>query len=431
MKVHTGLSTRFVTAQNAHQVGLLVTVEGERPPERPPINVSLVLDRSGSMSGEPLHAAREAALRFLGFLGPHDRVSVVTFDDAVRTEFGPGAGNDADAVEAVRRIRDGGTTNLSGGWLQGRTHVAAGLVQGTNRVVLLTDGLANQGVTEPQQLEQLARGAVDAGVSTTCIGFGGGFNEDLLRAMGTAGGGNFWYVEHTDQMGEIFAGEIEGLVALAAQNVTVELRLLHDAVAGVLFLQRLPVETPEANRWVVRLGDLYATSPRVLGLTLFVNDLEELGMVQLAEIKVTADVLTAEGIEHRTITTPVMANLDGTDHVEPTVERQLVRFQAAQAREEAIAHADRGDLHGAANALRVAQNSLAPYAADAEVAEEIDDLAAEAERFAQNQYDAALDRKYHMARGMAEAGGLAAYKKRISRRPPRKPGPSGGPPPQP
>jgi len=426
--VQTGLSTRFVTAQNAHQVGLLVTVSGEHPPARPPINVSLVLDRSGSMSGEPLRAARDAAVRFLGFLGPEDRASVVTFDDVVRTEFGPGAGNDPAAADAVRRIREGGTTNLSGGWLEGRAHVASGLVTGTNRVILFTDGQANQGITEPGRLEQLARGAVDAGVSTTCIGFGPGFNEDLLRAMGEAGRGSFWYVEAPDQMGGIFAGEIEGLVALAAQNVTVSLRFTHDAVAGVMFYQRLPIETPEAGRYRIRLGDLYATSPRPLGLSLFVNDLDTLGTLEVAQVRVSADVLTAEGIEHRVITLPVVVNLDGTDHVEPTVERTLVRFQAARAREDAIARADAGDLDAAARSLSSARDALAPYAADPAVAEEMADLDAEAARMARHEYDVAVDRKYHMARSIAESSMRMDYKQRIARRKPGRPRRPGGPP---
>lgn len=427
MQVNAGVSTRFLTTQNAHQVGLLITVSGERPVDRPPINVSLVLDRSGSMSGEPLRAAREAALRFLGFLGPDDRASVVTFDDEVRTVFGPGAGDDPAAGEAVRRIRSGGTTNLSGGWLQGRSHVGERRVEGTNRVVLLTDGLANQGITDPLQLEELARGATDEGISTTCIGFGPHFNEDLLQAMGEAGCGNFWYVEQTDQMGDIFAGEIEGLVALAAQNVAVDLRFTHESVAGVMFYQRLPIETPEANRYAVRLGDLHATSPRLLGLSLFVNDLEMLGTVEIAQVRVTADVLTDAGIEHRVITVPVIANLDGADHVEPTVERTLVRFKAAKVRQEAVDRADHGDLDGAADALRQACESLRPYVADADVADEMDDLAAEAERMAMHDYDAAVDRKYHVARAAAEERGLYAYKERIARRPPRRPRRSGGP----
>ena len=69
MRSNVKLSTKFLTTQDAHQVGLLVTVAGEAPAERPPINVSLVIDRSGSMSGPPLHEAREAAVRFSRFLG--------------------------------------------------------------------------------------------------------------------------------------------------------------------------------------------------------------------------------------------------------------------------------------------------------------------------------------------------------------------------
>ena len=83
MKTDVRLSTRFLTTQNAHQVGMLVTLDGETPVRRPPVNVALVLDRSGSMSGMPLEAAKDAAARFAAFLTPADRLAVVTFDDTV------------------------------------------------------------------------------------------------------------------------------------------------------------------------------------------------------------------------------------------------------------------------------------------------------------------------------------------------------------
>src|SRR6478752_6448249 len=181
MKADVRLSTRFLTTQNAHQVGMLVTLSADAPTQRPPINVALVLDRSGSMSGTPLAAAREAAARFASFLTGHDRLSIVAFDDQVRTIFGP--------------VQAGGSTNLSGGWLKGRKLVEKDLVEGTNRVVLLTDGQANVGVIDPAKLVGLAQAGVAKGVSTTCIGFGAGFNEDLLEPMASAGAGNYWYVE--------------------------------------------------------------------------------------------------------------------------------------------------------------------------------------------------------------------------------------------
>src|SRR5690348_5468014 len=78
MRVDVQLSTRFLTTQNAHQVGMLVTLTGETPVRRAPINVALVLDRSGSMAGQPLESANDAARRFAGFLSPDDRLAVVT-----------------------------------------------------------------------------------------------------------------------------------------------------------------------------------------------------------------------------------------------------------------------------------------------------------------------------------------------------------------
>jgi Ca-activated chloride channel family protein len=267
----------------------------------------------------------------------------------------------------------------------------------------------------------LARGAASGRVTTTCIGFGAQFNEDLLREMATAGGANYWYVERDDQMAAIFDEEIEGLVALAAQNLEVEIKLSHAAVAGVTFLQRYPmVRTPDGG-FRVTIGDLYATSPRALGMFFHVNDVGALGRTQVAEVSVTADVLKEGGVSHEKVTLPVVANLDGTDHVEPVVERTFVRFEAAKAREEAIRQADAGDMDAAAAELRRGYSLLEPFVAEPGVAEEIEDLKAESLRMEQRKYEAA-DRKYHLSRSAGAHEGRATYLATISRRrPPKKP----------
>ncbi|MDQ3136689.1 MAG: VWA domain-containing protein [Gemmatimonadota bacterium] len=418
MKTDVRLSTKFITAQNAHQVGMLVSLEGSTPIRRAPINVALVLDRSGSMSGMPLEAAKTAAAQFASFLTPQDRLSVVVFDDSVDTIFGPAPGGDSSAADAIGMVYAGGSTNLSGGWLKGRKLVEKGRVEGTNRVVLMTDGQANVGIVEPEKLLGLARDGAGRRVTTTCIGFGPAFNEDLLEPMAGAGGGNYWFVESEDQMAGIYAGEIEGLVALAAQNVEVEVRLTHPRVAGVSFMQSYPVQPTADGGWKVVLHDLYATSPKALGLVFHVEDVRELGKVQLGEVRIEADVVTEWGIEHRVASMPVLANLDGEDRVEPVVEQTFLRFQAARAREDAVRRADHGDFDGAAASLRVAASGLTACPPAPGTAEEIADLEAEAARLEQRQYEAS-DRKYNAARAMAARDLKADYAQRVSRRRPR------------
>ena len=415
MNTDVRLSTKFLTTQHAHQVGMLVTVGAEAPVERPPINIALVLDRSGSMAGEPLEAAKDAAIAFTQFLCDRDRLSVVAFDDHVFPMWGPQAAGDPVVEHVIRSLQPGGCTNLSGGWLKGREFVQGGIVQGTNRVVLLTDGCANRGITDNGPLAALARGAQAESVSTTCIGFGSEFNEDLLQAMSDAGRGNYWYVEHHDQMGGIFDEEIEGLVALAAQNLEIVVTLTDPRVQGVTFLQSYASRRLDDGSWHLVLGDLYATAPRSLGLIFHVENVTDLGNVPLGQVHVSADHLVPQGVEHRETTMPVVANLDGADHLEPEVETTLVRFEAARARQEAVDHADRGDFENAANMLREASAKLAALPSTPHLADEIEDLEAEAQRMEAEQYEP-MDRKYHMARMNAARDLNVAYAEKISRR---------------
>ena len=264
MKSTATVSTTFAATHDHHRVGLLVTLAGDQPVARPPVNVALVLDRSGSMERRaPRRRPRgRAALRVV----PRRRRPARRSWPSTTRSTSSSARPPATTPRPSRRfagIFAGGSTNLSGGWLEGHRQVGRDLVQGTNRVILLTDGQANQGIIDPAALRLLAgRRGGRQGVSTTCIGFGPEFNEDLLRGWRRAGGGHFWYVEHADQMTGSFEGEIEGLVSLAAQNLTVEVTLTHPGVAGVSLVPDIPVERTAEGVWRIRLGDLYAVQPR-------------------------------------------------------------------------------------------------------------------------------------------------------------------------
>ncbi len=134
-------------------------------------------------------------------------------------------------------------------------------------------------------------------------------------------------------------------------------------------------------------------------------------------MRVEADVVTAAGIEHRTTVMPVLANLDGEERVEPTVEQTFLRFQAARAREEAVRRADQGDFDGAAASLKDAVMAMEAGPAGVGLEEEVEDLRAEAARLEERRFDA-TDRKYHQAQAMAARDMKAGYARQVRR--PRK-----------
>ena len=193
---------------------------------RPPLNLALVLDRSGSMAGgKKMPFAREAAAFAVKQLLPTDRVSVTIFDDVVETIVPGGPAADKPAlVRRIEQIQPRGSTDLHGGWAEGGRQAEAGLVAGgVNRVLLLSDGLANVGVTDPNTIAAEARGLAARGVGTTTLGVGDDYNEDLMEAMARAGDGNYYYIESPVQLVDIFQTELQGLMATLGQKVSLGL----------------------------------------------------------------------------------------------------------------------------------------------------------------------------------------------------------------
>lgn len=193
------------------------------PTGRVPLNLALVIDRSGSMSGAPLQMAKEAAIAATRQARPGDRISVVTFDDQVEVVVPSRLVTDPDAIiRAIQGIEAGDTTNLHGGWLEGATQVAHHLVPGSlNRVIVLSDGQANVGVTHREGVAQHVRGLTERGISTSTIGLGAHYDEELLLAMATAGDGNFEHVETPSRLPAFFEEELLGLTRTTGRVVSV------------------------------------------------------------------------------------------------------------------------------------------------------------------------------------------------------------------
>lgn len=221
------------------------------------MNISLVLDRSGSMHGEKLENVKRAALHVLDLLRDGDQLSLVVFDDQVEV-ISPRVILDPTERKFLRRrieqIRSGGSTNLSGGWLAGCLEVASGELEGTvNRTILLTDGLANVGVTDIEALTGQAAEIAARGVSTTTLGVGLGFNEHLLEAMANNGRGNFYFIESASAIPAIFAREMSELSALTAKDIELTLQLPEGWDCWIFGGWKV---TREGNIWRLFVGSL-------------------------------------------------------------------------------------------------------------------------------------------------------------------------------
>jgi Ca-activated chloride channel family protein len=205
-------------------------------PQRSPLHLALVIDRSGSMSGQPLHEACRAAAFVVDGLAAEDRASLVVYDDAV-DKLVPltGVADKATLGRAIAAIHEGGSTNLHGGWIGGAETLAPATSPGVvSRVILLSDGCANAGLTEPEAIYAQCRELAAAGVTTSTYGLGRSFNEDLMIGMSRAGQGNSYYGQTAEDLMDPFREEFALLNALFARRPVLELRTAPGVRAEIL-----------------------------------------------------------------------------------------------------------------------------------------------------------------------------------------------------
>ncbi len=192
--------------------------------ERTPLNLSLVLDRSGSMQGDKIKYACEACKFVADNLEPNDILSLVIYDDQVNVLSASAPVKDKLKLkQLINSITDRGSTNLSGGMLEGYNQVhTTHDKKRVNRVLLLSDGLANQGITDPKILQQMAREKNQTeGMTLSTFGVGEDFNELLMTGLAEYGSGNYYFIDSPDKIPTIFAKELQGLLSVVAQNTNI------------------------------------------------------------------------------------------------------------------------------------------------------------------------------------------------------------------
>ncbi len=279
-----GSSDLFLTADVT-----AVEVPGAK---RAPVNMALVIDRSGSMAGEKIVHARQAALTLLDQLDEHDRLSVIHFGSDVSVL--PGAMVTDDNRRRMRafinHIIDDGGTNIGGGLAAGKQQLDKGRSDfQVNRLVLVSDGQPTVGITSGGALTRIAQSYHADGVTLTAIGVGLDFNEDLMTRLASVGGGSYGYLRNTAQLAGLFSKDLQQAGTLVARDVKLRLAL----PAGVRFGEALGRDASvSGNEVTLSLPDFSAgqTEKVVLRVTATATA----GTVDVADLKLAyQDVLAS------------------------------------------------------------------------------------------------------------------------------------------
>lgn len=196
-----------------------VAVPGARA--RTPLNLALVIDRSGSMGGGKLENAKEAALALVDRLSDDDILSVVAYDTEASVVVPATRASDRETIRAaIRRIGTGGSTALFAGVSLGAREARKFLDRRrVNRLLLLSDGLANVGPQSPGELAELGASFAKEGISVTTFGLGLGYNEDLMSRLALASDGNHAFIENAADLARIFDAEFGDASSVVARDV--------------------------------------------------------------------------------------------------------------------------------------------------------------------------------------------------------------------
>jgi Ca-activated chloride channel family protein len=288
-----------------------------------------------------------------------DLLSLVAFDDKVRTFFAPSKVKHKDLIkQRIESIEAGGTTNLSGGMIEGAQHVRKGKEDGMiNRVILLSDGHANEGVTDREKLFAIAKEYRSSGVGITTIGVGDGFDEELMEGIAEHGGGNFYY-DKADDIPSIFNQELQGLLSVVAQNV--KITLIPSELSHIVAVYGYPLEE-QLGKPVIHSGDLYQNEVKsiLLELAFDPHTQGEHMVLQLnwEYIDVTEGAVACTySVDVAAAFTSDINLLNETGN--PEVQKQVELTKSAKVIEEAMEAFDNGDMEHGQMLLKVQADQM-------------------------------------------------------------------------
>jgi Ca-activated chloride channel family protein len=356
---------------------------------RAPVNVAIVLDKSGSMTGEKIRRAREAAIMAVNLLDSRDIVSVVAYDDTARIVVpATPVANRYAITRAIEGIMPGGSTALFAGVSLGAREVERHLDSGrVNRVILLSDGLANVGPSSPGALGDLGASFKRDGISVTTIGLGAGYNEDLMFELAGRSDGNHAFAENARDLSRIFQNEFGDILSVVAQDIEIRITC-QEGVRPVRVLGR------DADIYgqtvVTSLNQLYSNQEKYVLLEVEVPPYPSGSTMELARVDISYADMNTRTLDSLSGSVDISFT-DSKRHVERHVQKETMVDYVTQSsnieKEKVIRLRDAGKKGEAKALLRKKAQTLKAEAAQYQ-SDELEDMAQSLESEAE-----ALDRE--------------------------------------
>jgi Ca-activated chloride channel homolog len=335
---------------------LLITLEGKKLPagSRKPLALSAIIDCSGSMAGDKIETAKKTLIKLIDNLTSEDSLGAAGFSDTVFQIFPTQKmthENKAKCKTAVEGLVSLASTNLAGGMLEGFSMLKnVDLSYDIVRVFLMTDGLPNVGVSEPNGLIAMVKGRPER-VTLSTFGYGNDHDPELLTSMAKAGKGNFYFIKTIDECPSVFGRELGGLLTCSAQNIKVRIKAKPD-VKLLSVISDFDVDgKDDKSEAVISVDDVYSEERRQVLLKVEVPAFEKVPPRPLKIADIEVDFHDVQAKEPRQETCKVEVQYvkeeDAQKDATPTVKDELLRIEAAKAQEEAMKLARAGNFMGA------------------------------------------------------------------------------------
>ena len=332
MHVKAHLDLDLVALEAADQLTLMLDLTApisDKAKNRAPQAIQVVLDRSGSMSGEPLESAKGSLLKLVDRLAPQDFFGLVAFDDAalVVVPMRPVQDHHIPSLrQAIRQLNTGGSTDISAGYLMGLRELTRVTTVGASTLLLISDGHANSGEQDPKILASIATKHATQRVTTSTIGLGNGYDEIILEALATGGGGAHRFASTIDEAVGAIAAEVSDLLDKSAVNAVLRVKPVQGLTQPpqIQVIQRLPF-WKDGEDYVVQLGDLYAGENRRFIIGLEVPGIAGLGLAKVADIVV--EYLNLAEMTEISVTMPVQVNVVPVDVAAGRIPDPIVRAE--------------------------------------------------------------------------------------------------------